>query len=58
MKPRWYARQGIPEFWRVEEDVDTGEAMIYQFRVAHTDDGAAAYVDSGFTTLAKLEAES
>lgn len=58
IKPRRYASHGIPEYWRVEEDVDTGEAMIYQFRLAHTDDGSTAYVESGFTTLVELEAES
>jgi Uma2 family endonuclease len=56
VKPRWYAQAGIPEYWRVEQGED-GEAVIYQYSLARTADGVAAYVETGVTTLAALEAE-
>lgn len=56
-KPRWYAKAGIPEYWRVEEG-DGGEAVILQYKLAHAADGTAAYIESGVTTLSNLEAGS
>jgi len=55
LKPRWYAMAGIPEFWRVEQG-EHDEAVIYQYKLARTTDGVAAYVETGITTLEKLEA--
>jgi Uma2 family endonuclease len=54
-KPRWYAQAAIPEYWRVEKG-DDGGAVIYKYKLAHSADGAAAYIDDGVTTLANLEA--
>jgi len=56
-KPRWYAEVGIPGFWRVEESAeDPHDAVIFQFELATTTDGAAAYIQTGVTTLTALEA--
>jgi Uma2 family endonuclease len=46
-KPRFYARAGIPEFWRVNRTGD--DATILQFRLAPGNE--ASYVESGTTTL-------
>ena len=54
-KPRWYAAAGIPEFWRVEQSEDNQDAVIFQYKLATTTDGGAAYVETGVTTLSKLE---
>lgn len=53
-KPRWYAQVGIPEYWRVEKG-DLGEAVICEYKLAHSADGDAAYIDAGVTSLANLE---
>jgi Uma2 family endonuclease len=53
-KPRWYAHGGVAEYWRVEQG-EHDEAVIYQYKLARTADGAAAYVESGVTTLDALE---
>jgi Uma2 family endonuclease len=54
-KPRWYAREGIPQYWRVEED-DGGDAVIFQYELATTKAGHNAYVETGVTKLSLLEA--
>ncbi|PZF81425.1 Uma2 family endonuclease [Jiangella anatolica] len=55
VKPRLYASAGVPEYWRIEEDVD-GEAIVYQYRLARPADGSATYVETRVTTLTTLEA--
>jgi Uma2 family endonuclease len=55
IKPRWYAREGIPEYWRVEEDED-GDAVIFQYQLARTAAGEATYVETGVTKLSLFEA--
>lgn len=54
-KSHHYARAGIPEYWRVERAEDLQDAVIYMFKLAHSVDGDAAYVDNGVTTLSALE---
>jgi transcriptional regulator with XRE-family HTH domain len=54
VKPRWYAQAGIPEYWRVEEG-DDGDAVIFQYRLARAASGEGGYVESGVTTLSRLE---
>jgi Uma2 family endonuclease len=56
-KPLWYAEVGIPEFWRVERSATKGDAVIFQFELATTADGASAYVQTGVTTLVTLESD-
>jgi len=56
-KPRWYAEVGIPAYWRVERSAESpSDAVIFQYELATTADGASAYVQTGVTTLAALEA--
>jgi Uma2 family endonuclease len=54
-KPRWYAMAGIPEFWRAERTQNDDDAVIFQFKLASTANGEAAYVQTGTTTLSALE---
>jgi Uma2 family endonuclease len=51
-KPRFYARAGVPEFWRVNRAGD--DATILKFRLAMGRE--ASYVETGTTTLAAVEA--
>lgn len=57
-KPRWYARAGIPQFWRVERSENAQDAVIFQYKLAKTSSGEAAYVESGVTTLSILESQA
>jgi Uma2 family endonuclease len=56
--PRWYADRGIAEYWLAEPiEGDTWGAPITQYQLARTPAGTAAYVETGRTTLAALEAD-
>ena len=56
IKPRWYARAGIAEYWRVEEAADDqDEAIIITYKLTSTADGEQQYLQTGATTLAMLE---
>jgi hypothetical protein len=56
--PRWYADRGIAEYWLAEPiEGDTWGALITQYQLARTPAGTAAYVETGRTTLAALEAD-
>lgn len=57
-KPHHYVKAGIPEYWRVERADDLKDALVYRFKLAHTADGDAAYVDNGVTALSRLEPTS
>lgn len=56
-KPRWYAHEGVPEYWRVEEGED-GEALIYRYKLARPQRSEPTYAQYDEITLAKLEAEA
>jgi hypothetical protein len=53
-RARWHAAAGVPHYWRVESHPP--DAVVFQFELATTADGASAYVQTGVTTLATLEA--
>ena len=53
-KPRWYAQAGIPRVL-AGRGGRRRRRVIFQYRLARTADGAAAYVDAGVTTLDALE---
>jgi Uma2 family endonuclease len=56
--PQWYADRGIAEYWLAEPiEGDTWGALITQYQLARTPAGTAAYVETGRTTLAALEAD-
>lgn len=55
-KPRRYAEAGIPEYWRVERADDRKDAVIFTHKLACTESGKAAYVETGVTLLSELEA--
>ena len=55
LKPLWYAAAGIPAYWRVERAEDDQDAVIFQYRLATTTAGEAAYVETGVTTVSALE---
>lgn len=56
-RSRWYAAGRVPRYWRVERSAeDPTDAVIFQFELATTVDGTAAYVQTGVTTLTALEA--
>ena len=55
VKPLHYAKIGIPEYWRVEEDpADDDDALIHQHKLSA--DGA--YVETGVVRLSDLESEA
>lgn len=56
-KPRLYAAAGVPEYWRVERDVDSGDATVFQYRLAHTEDKQGFYQETRRVMLAALEAD-
>jgi Uma2 family endonuclease len=57
IKPRWYAHEGIPEYWRVEEG-ENGEALIFRYKLVRTKGGEPTYAENGTITLSQLEAEA
>jgi len=55
VKPLHYAKIGIPEYWRVEEDPDDDDdALIHQHKLS----AEGAYVETGVVRLSDLEREA
>src|SRR6185369_945180 len=51
-RSRWYAAGRVPRYWRVEKSAESpSDAVIFQFELATTVDGTAAYIQTGVTTL-------
>jgi hypothetical protein len=47
----------VPEYWRVERDKDSGDAIVFQYRLAHLEDKRPFYLVTRRSSLTLLESE-
>jgi Uma2 family endonuclease len=57
IKPLRYAEAGIPEYWRVEQERGSREAIVFQYRLVDTEDKLGVYRETRVVALGTLEAE-
>jgi Uma2 family endonuclease len=58
IKPRLYAEAGVPEYWRVEQERDSRDGIVFQYRLVDTADKLGVYRETRVVALSTLEAEA
>jgi Uma2 family endonuclease len=57
IKPLRYAEAGVPEYWRVEQEKGSREAIVFQYRLVDTEDKLGVYRETRVVALGTLESE-